>query len=139
MVLASNKIIFLSLEIIFSQDKLVFYSFFSVLYCIVNLFFKIFTAKKFGDYNKRGQVIELISIGLPLLYAAYALFLPFDKGFLWIHFAFVEFSAPFKTPPWLCCTNPVRDSLRETSMIAGRHEQLGTHEIQDHELVVIQW
>jgi len=82
MVLASNKIIFLSLEIIFSQDKLVFYSFFSVLYCIVNLFFKIFTAKKFGDYNKRGQVIELISIGLPLLYAAYALFLPFDKGFL---------------------------------------------------------
>ena len=33
----------------------------------------------------------------------------------------------------------VRDSLRESGMIAGRHEQLGPYEIQDHELVVLQY
>ncbi|SMP13799.1 hypothetical protein SAMN06265373_102584 [Shimia sagamensis] len=38
----------------------------------------------------------------------------------------------------LCCTSPVRDSLRESKMIVGKYEQLGTHEIQDHELVVLQ-
>lgn len=38
----------------------------------------------------------------------------------------------------LCCTNPARYSLSESSMIARRQEQLGTHEIQDHELIVIQ-
>jgi hypothetical protein len=38
----------------------------------------------------------------------------------------------------LCCTSPARDSLFESSMLARRHEHLGTHEIQDYELVVIQ-
>ena len=37
-----------------------------------------------------------------------------------------------------CCTNRVRDSLHESSMIAGKHEQLGPYEIQDHELVGLQ-
>lgn len=37
-----------------------------------------------------------------------------------------------------CCTNRVRDSLREASMIAGKHEQLGLYEVQDHELVGFQ-
>ncbi|MGD9919628.1 MAG: hypothetical protein AB7U46_16600 [Paenirhodobacter sp.] len=39
---------------------------------------------------------------------------------------------------WPCCTNRVRDSLRESSMIAGWHEQLGPYEVQDHELVGLQ-
>lgn len=30
------------------------------------------------------------------------------------------------------------DSLRESSMITGRHEQLGPYEVQDHELVGLQ-
>ncbi|MAX75065.1 MAG: hypothetical protein CMH66_15630, partial [Nioella sp.] len=37
-----------------------------------------------------------------------------------------------KGPLRPCCTNRVRDSLRESSMIAGGHEQLGTYEVQDH-------
>ncbi|MGR3621384.1 hypothetical protein [Pseudophaeobacter sp.] len=39
---------------------------------------------------------------------------------------------------WLCCTNPCRDSLHESSMIAGRHEQLAPHKVQNHELVGLQ-
>ena len=38
----------------------------------------------------------------------------------------------------LCCTNRLRDSLLESSMIAGWHEQLGPYEVQDHELVGLQ-
>lgn len=34
----------------------------------------------------------------------------------------------------LCCTNPVRDSSRESSMVAGRHEQTDTSDLQDQEL-----
>ncbi len=37
-----------------------------------------------------------------------------------------------------CCTNRLGDSLHESSMIAGRHEQLGPYEVQDHELVGLQ-
>ncbi|WP_185962222.1 transposase [Palleronia caenipelagi] len=37
-----------------------------------------------------------------------------------------------------CCTNLVRDSLLESSVIAGRYEQLGPYEGQDHELVGLQ-
>ena len=37
-----------------------------------------------------------------------------------------------------CCTNCLRDSPHESSMIAGRHEQLGPYEVQDHELVGLQ-
>lgn len=29
----------------------------------------------------------------------------------------------------LCCTNRLRDSLYESSMIAGRHEQLGPYDV----------
>lgn len=38
----------------------------------------------------------------------------------------------------LCCTNGVRDSLFESRMIAGRHEQLVPYEVQDQELVDLQ-
>ena len=38
----------------------------------------------------------------------------------------------------LCCTNGVRDSLFESSMVAGGYEQLGPYEVQDHELVDLQ-
>lgn len=38
----------------------------------------------------------------------------------------------------LCCTNRLKDSLCESSVIAMRHEQLGPHEIQDQELVILQ-
>lgn len=36
------------------------------------------------------------------------------------------------------CTNRVKDSLCESSVIAVRHEQLSPHEIQDQELVILQ-
>ena len=39
---------------------------------------------------------------------------------------------------WLCCTNRDGDSLYESSVIGGMHEQLGPYEVQDHELVVLQ-
>ena len=38
----------------------------------------------------------------------------------------------------LCCTNPVRDSSRESSVVAGRHEQTHTPELQDQELAGLQ-
>ncbi len=38
----------------------------------------------------------------------------------------------------LYCPNRLRGSLRDSSMIAGRHEQVGPRVIQDHELVVLQ-
>jgi hypothetical protein len=34
----------------------------------------------------------------------------------------------------LCCTNPVRDSSRESSVVAGWHEQTHTPRLQDQEL-----
>jgi hypothetical protein len=34
----------------------------------------------------------------------------------------------------LCCTNPVRDSSCESSVVAGRHEQTHTPRLQDSEL-----
>jgi len=38
----------------------------------------------------------------------------------------------------LCCTNPVRDSSGEFSMVAGRHEQTHTPRLQDQELAGLQ-
>lgn len=37
----------------------------------------------------------------------------------------------------LCCTNGVRDSLFETSVVAGGYEQLVPYEVQDDELGVL--
>ena len=34
----------------------------------------------------------------------------------------------------LCCTNPVRDSCRESSVVAGMHEQTDTPNLQDEKL-----
>ena len=34
----------------------------------------------------------------------------------------------------LCCTNPVRDSSRESSVVAVRYEQTHTPRLQDQEL-----
>ncbi len=34
----------------------------------------------------------------------------------------------------LCCANPVRDSSRESSMVAGVHEQTHISDLQDQEL-----
>ena len=34
----------------------------------------------------------------------------------------------------LCCTNPVRDSSCESSVVAGRYEQTDTPRLQDQEL-----
>ncbi len=34
----------------------------------------------------------------------------------------------------LCCTNRVRDSSRESSVVAGMHEQTNTPDLQDQEL-----
>lgn len=34
----------------------------------------------------------------------------------------------------LCCTNPVRDSSRESSVVAVLHEQTNTPDLQDQEL-----
>lgn len=38
----------------------------------------------------------------------------------------------------LCCTNPVRDSSRESSVVAGMHEQTRTPDLQDQELAGLQ-
>ena len=38
----------------------------------------------------------------------------------------------------LCCTNRLRDSLFESSVIAGCHEQLVPYEVQDQELAFVQ-
>jgi DNA-binding transcriptional MocR family regulator len=38
----------------------------------------------------------------------------------------------------LCCTNRVRDSSRESSVIAGPHEQTDTPDLQDPELASLQ-
>ncbi len=38
----------------------------------------------------------------------------------------------------LCCTNPVRDSSRESSVVAGRHEQTDAPDLQDPELAELQ-
>jgi hypothetical protein len=38
------------------------------------------------------------------------------------------------TGEWLCCTNPVRDSSRESSVVGGLHEQPHTSDLQDQEL-----
>jgi len=38
----------------------------------------------------------------------------------------------------LCCTQPVRDSSRESSVIAGMHEQTHTPDLQDQELASLQ-
>lgn len=36
-----------------------------------------------------------------------------------------------------CCTNPVRDSLFESRVIADDYEQLVPHEVQDKELASV--
>ena len=38
----------------------------------------------------------------------------------------------------LCCTNPVRDSSGESSVVAGMHEQTYTRRLQDQELASLQ-
>jgi hypothetical protein len=37
-------------------------------------------------------------------------------------------------PLELCCTNGMRDSSRESSVVAGMHEQTYTPDLQDQEL-----
>ncbi len=38
----------------------------------------------------------------------------------------------------LCCTNGLRDSLFESSVVAGVHEQLVPYDVQDQELAFVQ-
>ena len=38
----------------------------------------------------------------------------------------------------LCCTNPVRDSSRESSVVAGMHEQTHIADVQDQKLASLQ-
>ena len=39
---------------------------------------------------------------------------------------------------WLCCTNQLRDSFYESSVVAGGYEQLVPYEVQDQELAFVQ-
>ena len=41
--------------------------------------------------------------------------------------------------PGLCCTNRLRDSCRESSAVAGLHEQTNIADLQDYELNCLQW
>ncbi len=41
-------------------------------------------------------------------------------------------------PVGLCCTNQLRDSLYESSVVAGGYEQLVPYEVQDQELAFVQ-
>lgn len=53
----------------------------------------------------------------------------------------IEFDAlytDFGRPGRLCCTNPVRDSSRESRVAAGVHEQTDTPNLQDPELTRLQ-
>ena len=38
----------------------------------------------------------------------------------------------------LCCTNQLRDSFYESSVVAGGYEQLVPYEVQDQELAFVQ-
>ena len=38
----------------------------------------------------------------------------------------------------LCCTNGLRDSLFESSVVAGEHEHLVPYDVQDQELAFVQ-
>lgn len=49
----------------------------------------------------------------------------------------VEFLSPMAYF-WLCCTNPVRDSSCESSVVAGWHEQTDAPDLQDPELASLQ-
>ena len=68
-----------------------------------------------------------------LLHAAFG---PYTPGF--IEPDFRERGARDYRLDGLCCTNPVRDSSRESSVIAGTHEQTDTHDLQDQELAGLQ-
>jgi hypothetical protein len=46
--------------------------------------------------------------------------------------------AHFEGLCWLCCTNPVRDSSCESSVVAGWHEQTHTPCLQDQKLACLQ-
>jgi uncharacterized protein (DUF849 family) len=48
-----------------------------------------------------------------------------------------ELIAAFDVVVRLCCTNRVRDSSRESSMVAEMHEQTHTADLQDHELACL--
>ena len=37
----------------------------------------------------------------------------------------------------LCCTNPMRDSLFESRVVADSHEQLVPYKVQDEELAFV--
>ena len=43
-----------------------------------------------------------------------------------------------RTVTGLCCTNPMRDSSRESSVVAGLHEQTYIPRLQDQELARVQ-
>ena len=43
-----------------------------------------------------------------------------------------------ETAEGLCCTNRLRDSLFESSVVAGEHEQLVPYDVQDQELAFVQ-
>jgi hypothetical protein len=45
---------------------------------------------------------------------------------------------PFLASAGLCCTNRLRDSSRESSVVAGMHEQTDTHDLQNQELASLQ-
>jgi len=48
--------------------------------------------------------------------------------------------ALIQLPTWqgLCCTNPMRDSSFESSMVDGMHDQTYTPNLQDQELASLQ-
>ena len=47
-------------------------------------------------------------------------------------------AVPVYTAKGLCCTNPVRDSSRESSVVAGMHEQTHIPDLQDQKLASLQ-
>ena len=66
-----------------------------------------------------------------------------EKARPWVEPVAQEVGAPLFLPcdvrepgqlEGLCCTNPVRDSSRESSVVAGLHEQADTADLQDPEL-----
>jgi len=54
-----------------------------------------------------------------------------------VEVAGANFRTDYDSDKRLCCINRVRDSLFESRVVAGGHEQLVPHEVQDKELAVV--
>jgi type III restriction enzyme len=83
--------------------------------------------------GKSGVSLDPLKLPTDLQTALHALYGHYSKTFdLWAQAGIEE--PPVFIVVWLCCTNTVRDSSCESSVIAGGHEQTELTDLQDAEL-----